>query len=101
MLAALILRPMMFGSEDTPMSNHLAQVNIARMRGAFTDPVMAGLVARVEEMNALAKAVRDLSGGCAERTSRMRICVCSTATSFRLSLLVFSTICPFGRALTT
>ena len=32
----------------------LAQVNIARMRGALEDPVMQGFVARLEEINALA-----------------------------------------------
>lgn len=33
---------------------HLAQVNIARMKGALESPVMAGFVARLEEINALA-----------------------------------------------
>jgi hypothetical protein len=33
---------------------HLAQVNIARMRGALEDPVMREFVARLEEINALA-----------------------------------------------
>jgi heme-degrading monooxygenase HmoA len=33
---------------------HLAQINIGRMRGVFEDPVMAGFVARLEELNALA-----------------------------------------------
>ncbi len=33
---------------------HLAQVNIARMLAPLTDPVMAGFVARIEEINALA-----------------------------------------------
>jgi hypothetical protein len=32
----------------------LAQVNIARMRGSLEDPVMAGFVARLDEINALA-----------------------------------------------
>ena len=32
----------------------IAQVNIARMRGALEDPVMAGFVARLAEINALA-----------------------------------------------
>lgn len=36
------------------MKTHLAQVNIARMRGALEDPVMAGFVARLDEINALA-----------------------------------------------
>lgn len=35
---------------------HLAQVNIARMKAALEDPVMAGFVARLEEINALADA---------------------------------------------
>ena len=34
---------------------HLAQVNIGRARGAITDPVMQGFVARLEEINALAE----------------------------------------------
>jgi heme-degrading monooxygenase HmoA len=33
---------------------HLAQVNIARMRGALESEVMAGFVARLDEINALA-----------------------------------------------
>ncbi len=33
---------------------HIAQVNIGRMRGALEDPVMAGFVARLDEINALA-----------------------------------------------
>ena len=33
---------------------HLAQVNIARMKGPLESPVMAGFVARLEEINALA-----------------------------------------------
>jgi Domain of unknown function (DUF3291) len=33
---------------------HLAQVNVARMRGALEDPVMADFVARLDEINALA-----------------------------------------------
>ena len=36
------------------MHYHLAQVNIARMRGSANAPVMDGLVARIVEMNALA-----------------------------------------------
>ena len=37
------------------MKYHLAQVNIARMRGNPDTPVMAGLVARIDEMNRLAE----------------------------------------------
>jgi len=33
---------------------HLAQVNIARMRAPLEDPLMAGFVARLDEINALA-----------------------------------------------
>jgi hypothetical protein len=33
---------------------HIAQVNIARMRASLEDPVMAGFVARLDEINALA-----------------------------------------------
>lgn len=35
---------------------HLAQVNIARMRAPLDDPAMAGFVARLDEINALAEA---------------------------------------------
>jgi hypothetical protein len=35
---------------------HLAQVNIGRVKGEMTDPVMAGFVARLEDINALADA---------------------------------------------
>ena len=34
---------------------HLTQVNIGRARGAITDPVMQGFVARLNEINALAE----------------------------------------------
>jgi hypothetical protein len=34
---------------------HLAQVNIGRARGAITDSVMQGFVAKLEEINALAE----------------------------------------------
>jgi hypothetical protein len=37
------------------LRGHLAQVNIATMRGHSADPIVAGLVARVAEMNALAE----------------------------------------------
>jgi hypothetical protein len=33
---------------------HIAQINIAKMKAALEDPVMAGFVARLEEINALA-----------------------------------------------
>lgn len=33
---------------------HIAQVNIARMRGPLDDPLMAGFVARLDEINAIA-----------------------------------------------
>jgi hypothetical protein len=33
---------------------HIAQLNIGRMRAALEDPVMAGFVARLDEINALA-----------------------------------------------
>ena len=36
--------------------SHLAVANIARMRAAVDDPVMAGFVARLEPLNALADA---------------------------------------------
>src|SRR6185503_14432896 len=34
--------------------HHIAQVNIARMRAPLEEPLMAGFVARLEEINALA-----------------------------------------------
>ena len=37
------------------MRFHLAQANVARMRGSTEDAVMAGLVARIDEMNRLAE----------------------------------------------
>ena len=42
------------------MTFHLAQVNIARMRGSPADPVMNGLVSRIEEMNRLAERLRSV-----------------------------------------
>jgi len=36
------------------MGLHIAQVNIARMKAPLEDPVMAGFVARLDEINALA-----------------------------------------------
>lgn len=35
---------------------HIAQVNVARARAPISDPLMAGFVARLEEINALADA---------------------------------------------
>lgn len=35
---------------------HIAQVNIGRIRAELTDPIMAGFVNRLEEINALAEA---------------------------------------------
>lgn len=40
--------------ERTLTTYHLAQVNIARMRASLDDPLMAGFVARLDEINALA-----------------------------------------------
>jgi len=40
--------------EVTVVNLHIAQVNIARMNAALDDPVMAGFVARLDEINALA-----------------------------------------------
>lgn len=40
------------------MRHHLAQVNIARMRGNPSTPIMSGLVARIDEMNRLAEQSR-------------------------------------------
>jgi len=37
-----------------PIRAHLAQVNIARMKAPLESPVMAGFVARLDEINALA-----------------------------------------------
>ncbi|MFI5184525.1 MAG: DUF3291 domain-containing protein [Vicinamibacteria bacterium] len=36
------------------MTVHLAQVNIGRMKAPLEDPIMAGFVARLDEINALA-----------------------------------------------
>ena len=36
------------------MAHHLAQLNVARMRGSLDEPVMAGFVAKLNEINALA-----------------------------------------------
>lgn len=38
----------------TPPHRHIAQVNIGRVRAALDDPLMAGFVARLDEINALA-----------------------------------------------
>src|SRR6266699_6999239 len=40
--------------EESMSHLHIAQVNIARMKAPLEDPVMAGFVARLEEINALA-----------------------------------------------
>jgi hypothetical protein len=40
--------------EDTMTKYHIAQVNIARMKGPLDGPIMAGFVARLDEINALA-----------------------------------------------
>jgi Domain of unknown function (DUF3291) len=39
----------------TDIRRHVAQVNIGRARGAITDPVMQGFVARLDEINVLAE----------------------------------------------
>ncbi|HEX4286386.1 MAG TPA: DUF3291 domain-containing protein [Terracidiphilus sp.] len=38
------------------MSYHIAQVNIGRIRAELTDPIMAGFVNRLDEINSLADA---------------------------------------------
>jgi hypothetical protein len=38
------------------MKRHLAQINIGRARAPIDDPIMAGFVARLDEINALADA---------------------------------------------
>src|SRR5260370_9626151 len=44
-------------SPGGPMStNHFAQVNIGRIRAELSDPIMAGFVDRLDEINALADA---------------------------------------------
>ena len=43
---------------------HVAQVNIGRVKAPVEDPLMAGFVARLDEINALAIALRASSGGC-------------------------------------
>src|SRR5690348_4700784 len=37
-----------------PSRYHIAQINIARMKAPLDDPLMAGFVARLDEINALA-----------------------------------------------
>lgn len=44
----------MASSAPTASGHHLAQVNIARMLAPLDSPVMAGFVARLDEINALA-----------------------------------------------
>src|ERR1041384_5139608 len=45
----------MSANTEEPVPNlHIAQVNIARMKGPLEGPVMAGFVARLDEINALA-----------------------------------------------
>ena len=39
-----------------PITQHLAQVNVARMKAPLESPGMAGFVARLDELNALADA---------------------------------------------
>jgi len=39
---------------STPIQWHLAQANIAKMRGTLDDPVMAGFVAQLDTLNAVA-----------------------------------------------
>ncbi len=58
--------------------SHLAQVNIARMLAPLSDPLMAGFVAKLDEVNALA----DSSPGFIWRlqTSRWR---CNSTSSLR------------------
>lgn len=46
----------MVDSNEARADYHLAQVNIARMRAPLTEPLMAGFVARLDEINALADA---------------------------------------------
>ncbi|NDJ61940.1 MAG: DUF3291 domain-containing protein [Chloroflexi bacterium] len=43
-------------AEITSYKHHLAQVNVAKMRGPLDSPVMAGFVAQLDEINALADA---------------------------------------------
>ena len=47
---------------------HIAQVNIGRIKGSLEDPLMAGFVARLGEINALADCSPGFAcstGGCA------------------------------------
>lgn len=39
-----------------PLRFHLAQVNVARLRAPIDDPLLAGFVARLDDVNALADA---------------------------------------------
>ena len=40
------------------LNYHLAQVNIARMRAPLDDPLMAGFVSRLAEINALSELAK-------------------------------------------
>jgi Domain of unknown function (DUF3291) len=44
------------GEKEGESMSHLAQVNIARMVAPLSDPLMAGFVAKLDEVNALADA---------------------------------------------
>jgi hypothetical protein len=44
------------GDERVTSAMHLAQVNIGRIKAPLDDPIMAGFVSRLDEINALAEA---------------------------------------------
>ena len=77
---------------------HLAQVNIARMKGPLESEVMAGFVARLDEINALADRARALPGACRREKGTPPISdrittieSCSTSRSGRASSIFGST----------
>lgn len=39
-----------------PQPSHLAHINVARMRGGWDDPLMAGFIAQLDAVNAIAEA---------------------------------------------
>ena len=68
---------------------HIAQVNIGRIKASLEDPIMAGFVNRLDEINALA----DRSAGyCKTPRETLRICV-------RMTMNGFCSTCRFGKPL--
>ena len=77
------------------MNVHLAQVNIARMKGPLESPVMAEFVARLDEINALADGSPGFVWRLQTSEGTRRTCVPTTTTGFSLTCRcgARSTIC--------